>query len=62
MCGRAVAFICRPRRGLPGGSSNSGDVQLELIRQRSDVPSFYRDFLLAGHEGMQHWLPAGKLQ
>jgi hypothetical protein len=52
MCGRAVAFICRPRRGLPGGSSNSGDVQLELIRQRSDVPSFYRDFLSAGHEGM----------
>jgi hypothetical protein len=31
--------------------ANSGDVQLELI----DSPSLYRDFLHAGHEGMQHW-------
>ena len=30
-------------------------MQLELIRQRNDVPSLYRDFLAAGHEGMQHW-------
>jgi hypothetical protein len=35
--------------------ANSGDVQLELIQQRNDVPSLYRDFLAAGHEGMQHW-------
>jgi hypothetical protein len=35
--------------------ANSGDVQLELIQQRSDHPSMYRDFLAAGHEGMQHW-------
>ena len=35
--------------------ANSGDVQLELIQQRNDVPSLYRDFLGAGHEGMQHW-------
>jgi Glyoxalase/Bleomycin resistance protein/Dioxygenase superfamily len=35
--------------------ANSGDVQLELIQQRNDVPSLYRDFLVAGHEGMQHW-------
>ncbi len=35
--------------------ANSGDVQLELIQQRCDTPSVYRDFLAAGHEGMQHW-------
>jgi hypothetical protein len=35
--------------------ANSGDVQLELIQQRNGVPSLYRDFLSAGHEGMQHW-------
>ena len=35
--------------------ANSGDVQLELIQQRCDTPSMYRDFLSAGHEGMQHW-------
>ena len=35
--------------------ANSGDVQLELIQQRCATPSMYRDFLAAGHEGMQHW-------
>jgi Glyoxalase/Bleomycin resistance protein/Dioxygenase superfamily len=35
--------------------ANSGDVQLELIQQRCDTPSMYREFLAAGHEGMQHW-------
>src|SRR6476620_10554499 len=35
--------------------ANSGDVQLELIQQRCDSPSLYRDFLAGGHEGMQHW-------
>ena len=35
--------------------ANSGEVQLELIQQRCDTPSMYRDFLHAGHEGMQHW-------
>ena len=35
--------------------ANSGDVQLELIQQRDDKPSMYRDFLAAGHEGLQHW-------
>jgi pimeloyl-ACP methyl ester carboxylesterase len=34
---------------------NSGDVQLELIQQRCDSPSMYRDFLRVGREGMQHW-------
>ena len=35
--------------------ANSGDVQLELIEQRDATPSMYRDFLGAGHEGLQHW-------
>jgi catechol 2,3-dioxygenase-like lactoylglutathione lyase family enzyme len=35
--------------------ANSGDVQLELIQQRCDAPSMYREFLTAGREGMQHW-------
>ena len=35
--------------------ANSGGTQLELIEQRCDGPSMYRDFLAAGHEGMQHW-------
>lgn len=35
--------------------ANSGDVQLELIQQRCDTPSMYREFLAAGHEGLQHW-------
>src|SRR6476660_4683981 len=35
--------------------ANSGDVQLELIQQRCNTPTMYRDFLAAGHERMQHW-------
>ncbi|HZD25722.1 MAG TPA: VOC family protein [Alphaproteobacteria bacterium] len=35
--------------------ANSGDVQVELIQQRNDVPTMYLDFLGAGHEGLQHW-------
>jgi hypothetical protein len=34
--------------------ANSGDLQIELIQQRNDAPSMYRDFLSAGHEGLQH--------
>lgn len=34
--------------------ANSGDLQIELIQQRNDGPSMYRDFLDAGHEGLQH--------
>ncbi|MGW4774253.1 VOC family protein [Nocardia sp. NPDC004278] len=34
--------------------ANSGDVQLELIQQRNDAPSLYRDFLDSGREGAQH--------
>lgn len=34
--------------------ANSGPLQIELIQQRNDAPSMYRDFLYAGHEGLQH--------
>ncbi len=34
--------------------ANSGYVQVELIQTRNDVPSMYRDFLRAGHTGLQH--------
>lgn len=34
--------------------ANSGDLQIELIQQCNDAPSLYRDFLAAGHEGLQH--------
>ena len=34
--------------------ANSGALQVELIQQRNNAPSLYRDFLNAGHEGLQH--------
>jgi len=34
--------------------ANSGDLQIELIQQRNDAPSMYKEFLDAGHEGLQH--------
>jgi hypothetical protein len=34
--------------------ANSGDLQIELIQQRNDAPSLYREFLDAGREGLQH--------
>ena len=34
--------------------ANSGDLQIELIRQNNDAPSLYKDFLDAGREGLQH--------
>ncbi len=34
--------------------ANSGPLQIELIQQRNDAPSMYRDFLEAGREGLQH--------
>ena len=34
--------------------ANAGPLQIELIQQRNDAPSMYRDFLNAGHEGLQH--------
>jgi hypothetical protein len=35
--------------------SHSGEMQIELIQQRSETPSMFRDFIRAGHEGMHHW-------
>ena len=34
--------------------ANSGDLQIELIQQRNDAPSMYREFLDCGREGLQH--------
>lgn len=34
--------------------ANSGALQVELIQQRNDAPSMYRDFLEDGREGLQH--------
>jgi hypothetical protein len=34
--------------------ANSGDLQIELIQQLNDAPSMYKEFLDAGHEGLQH--------
>ena len=34
--------------------ANSGSLQIELIQQRNDAPSLYKDFTDAGNEGLQH--------
>jgi hypothetical protein len=34
--------------------ANSGPLQIELIQQRNDAPSMYRDFTAARGEGLQH--------
>lgn len=34
--------------------ANSGPLQIELIQQRNDAPSMYKDFLDAGRTGLQH--------
>lgn len=34
--------------------ANSGALQIELIEQRNEAPSLYKDFLDAGKEGLQH--------
>ena len=34
--------------------ANSGELQLELIQQRNDAPSLYREFLERHGEGLQH--------
>lgn len=34
--------------------ANSGDLQIELIQQRNDAPSMYKEFLDAGLEGLHH--------
>lgn len=48
-------------RGIAGSPhlsialANSGEIQLELIEQRDNTPTMYRDFLDKGKEGLQHW-------
>lgn len=34
--------------------ANSGDLQIELIQQRCQTPSMYRDFMSHSGEGLQH--------
>jgi catechol 2,3-dioxygenase-like lactoylglutathione lyase family enzyme len=34
--------------------ANSGSLQVELVQTRNDVPSMYREFRDAGHQGAQH--------
>ena len=34
--------------------ANAGFIQVELIQTRNDAPSMYRDFIQAGHSGLQH--------
>lgn len=34
--------------------ANSGDLQIELIQQRNEAPSLYKEFLDSGREGLQH--------
>lgn len=47
-------------RGQPGhiemsiALANAGDLQLELIQQRNDQPSLYKEFLDRHGEGLQH--------
>ena len=43
LSGQRVAGACQFR-----------PLQVELIEQRNEAPSLYRDFLNAGHEGLQH--------
>jgi len=34
--------------------ANSGPLQIELVQQRNDAPSMYKEFLDAGRTGLQH--------
>ncbi len=34
--------------------ANSGEMQVELIQTRNDVPSMYRDYMQKGQRGLQH--------
>ena len=34
--------------------ANSGEMQVELIQTRNDVPSMYRDYMQKGLRGLQH--------
>jgi len=53
-----VNYIYRGQRYEPDNSvalANSGDLQIELLQTRNDVPSMYRDFARAGLSGVQHF-------
>jgi hypothetical protein len=46
-------------KAMPGPTvsiafAQSGDLQIEIIKQHDDVPSGYLDFIKRGAEGMQH--------
>ena len=50
-------YTYRGQRYEPHNSvalANAGGLQIELLQPRNDVPSMYRDFLRAGHTGVQH--------
>jgi len=50
-------YFYRGERHEPHNSvalANAGGLQIELLQTRNDVPSMYRDFLRAGHQGVQH--------
>ncbi len=50
-------FRCRGRASdvkMSIALANSGDLQIELIQQRNDAPSLYKEFIDAGFEGLQH--------
>ena len=54
---RSLASNTRDSRQTPIArlrSRNSGSLQLELIQQRNDAPSMFKDFIDAGNEGLQH--------
>lgn len=50
---------------VSGALAQCGGVQIELIQQRNDAQSMYRDFLAAGREGLQHiafWHEPGRYE
>jgi Glyoxalase/Bleomycin resistance protein/Dioxygenase superfamily len=56
----SVTFETYQYRGTPSSPelrvavANSGDLQIELIEQVNDEPSFYREFLQVHGPGLQH--------
>ncbi len=52
-----ASFTYRGQSSMPEMSialAFSGFAQVELIQQRNDAPSMYKDYLDAGQEGLQH--------
>lgn len=50
---------------VSGALAQCGSIQIELIQQRNEAPSMYRDFLAAGREGLQHiafWHAPGRYE